>query len=203
MMPRRTSKRCFPTLISAQAHVVSSQSEPERWWPIVIEHARLNHVRARLQLFCNLRGHDFLPIAIQRKAYGNAIDFHLRPPHCAHAQTRNRGPIHQYKLVPERCIEAAKPMCACVDRGWKNDPLRPPIARQKIDCRIIPCKPSQHRHRHAGKCGDPNCSTPWLENEHCDVTFSIILALRSRAKTGKKHWRRQRNEQKVSRLRHV
>ncbi len=62
----------------------------------------------------------------------------------------------------------------------KNDPLCPAIAGQKIDCRITPRDPRKDRHCDAGKRGYPNSSMPWLENEHCDLTFSIILALRSR-----------------------
>jgi hypothetical protein len=60
-------------------------------------------------------------------------------------------------------------MRARVDRSRKNYPLRSSIARQKIDGWIIPREPSQDRNSRAGKCDDPNCSMPPLENQHCDL----------------------------------
>jgi hypothetical protein len=70
-----------------------------------------------------------------------------------------------------------------VNGGRKDDPFCPVVASQEIDYWIIPSQPGQDRRRRAGKCGYQNNSMPWLENEHFDLTFSIILALRSRAKT--------------------
>jgi hypothetical protein len=109
--------------------MVSSQSEPERWWPIVIEHARLNHVRTGVQLSCHINAHNLFPIAIRLKLDRRTVDFHFGAPHGANAQGRRPRLVRQYKLVPEGCIEAAKPMRARVDCGRKNNPLRPSIAR--------------------------------------------------------------------------
>src|SRR5262249_7496271 len=89
----------------------------------------------------------------------------------------------------ESCIEAAKPMRTRVDRRRENYPLRPAIARQKINCRIVPRDPRQDRDCGAGTRSHSKRSMPWLEDEHCDLTCSTILALRSRGEIWTDAWR--------------
>src|SRR4029077_2377078 len=143
------------------------------------------------------------PTAIRPKVNRSAIDFHFRAPHCANAQKRPRRSIRQIKLPPECRVETGEPVRVRVNCSRKDYPLRPFITAQKIDGRITPGDPRKDRYRDTCKRSYPNRSMPWFENEHCGLTFSMIPALRPRAKAGRKHWIRQRNERKVSRLQHV
>ena len=143
MTPGRTSKGGFPTLIASQAQLITSQREPERWWSIVIKDARLYKVCAGVQLLGHIDARNLFPIAIRLKTDRNAVDFHFGASHSAKTQTRSRRLVHQNKLASECCIKAGKPMRARIYRARKNNPLRPSIMRQKIDCRIMPCNPCQ------------------------------------------------------------
>jgi hypothetical protein len=166
----------------------------------MIKDTRLNYVRAAVQLLGHLNTCNLFPIAVRRKANGSTVDFYFDAPHCTDAQMGDRWSVRQSKFVPECCVETGKPMRMRVNRRRKNDPFCLSVPPQKIDRRIGPRDPCENGHRDDRKSADQNCSMPGLENEHCDLTFSIILTLCSRAKTGRKHWNRERNKQKLSKL---
>src|SRR5258705_4820125 len=128
----------------------------------MVKDAYFDYVRAGLQLVADLCGRNLLPVAIRRKAYGDAVDVHVGASHCANAQTRCRRSIRQSKLAAECCVETGKPMYVCINCSRKNYPLCPSIAAQKIDCRIIPRDPYQNRHREGSKCDYPNRRMPRL-----------------------------------------
>ena len=129
MVPGRTRERCFPTLISAQAQLISSQTEPERRRAIMVKHTRFDHVRPGVQQFRGIGAHHLFPIAIRRKMNRRAVDLHFGAPHCTNGQKRCPWLVGQNKLAPECCVEVGKPMRVRVSRRRQYDPLRSAIAR--------------------------------------------------------------------------
>jgi hypothetical protein len=117
-----------------------------------------------MQLLGNVNARNLFPTAIRARPDQNMVDFHLGAPHSPNAQKCGPRLARQNKLTSECCIETGKPMRVRVDRSGKDDPLRPTVARQKIDCRIMPRDPRQDRYRHADKCDHKNRSVPRFEN---------------------------------------
>jgi hypothetical protein len=110
----------------------------------VIKDAGLYKVCAGVQLVGHIDARNLFPIAILLKTDWKAVDFHFGASHSAKTQTRYRRLVHQNKLATECCIKAGKPMRARIHRATKNNPVRPAIMRQKIDCPIMPRNPRQY-----------------------------------------------------------
>jgi len=159
-------RKMLPTLISAQAQLISSQTEPERRRTIMVKHTRFDHVRPSVQLFRGIGAHHLFPIVIRRKMNRRPLislrraALHERSDALSLAGWSN-------KLAPECCVEVSEPMrvrSAAVGNTIHSARLS---RGRKLIAGSCQANHTSRRHCDTGKHGYPNSSMLWLENEHC------------------------------------